>query len=374
MANMVFDNIEGDDNIIPLYSDAEWAYTTGIIYPRMSFFASLGLKCYENNRLIESDSTGNFRTTDYANELINEQILSFLFVFNHQETYIINEDMRAITTLEVGFPTNDRAEYLAVKDAAINAAKGYYTFDAKDENKIYPFKFYNTLELERDKYIELITGNCPPMKRDQANLYQVNISDEWRKISVIMIAIPGEIFAMYLLLDNNVLYRFNYNGVMFQENSIDIEDESTKYYKNPAMQLKIKNTKKKTSQTKAGNYSGKAPSIPTPKVKKNIKESTDTTERELLVKALYAKKLLTKEILSCKDCAYMYEDIMLPYAKDNSFAVIGWNLNKAKNNDLIEFPKCRSAVFNYCSKIFNDINKEYCLNMDDSCFYVEKIN
>ena len=320
---------------------------------------------------------GKYSPSDVIYESNHSEYLKYMTTGS--ESYLYEEYKRIYKNYnykipEVGFPTNDRAEYLAVKDAAINAAKGYYTFDTKDENKIYPFKFYNTLELERDKYIELITGNCPPMKREQANLYQVNISDEWRKISVIMIAIPGEIFAMYLLLDNNVLYRFNYSGVMFQENSTDIEDESTKYYKNPAIQLKIKNTKKKTSQTKAGNYSDKAPSVPTLKVKKNIKESTDTTERELLVKALYAKKLLTKEILSCKDCAYMYEDIMLPYAKDNSFAVIGWNLNKAKNNDLIEFPKCRSAVFNYCSKIFNDINKEYCLNMDDSCFYVEKIN
>lgn len=191
-----------------------------------------------------------------------------------------------------------------------------------------------------------------------------------------MIAIPGEIFAMYLLLDNNVLYRFNYSGVLFQESSIeetDIEDESTKYYKNPAMQLKVKSTKKKTSQTKAGNYSGSAPSVPVPKAKNNIKESAEENN-ELLSKAEYAKKLLTKEIVACKDCAYMYEDIMLPYAKDNSFAIIGWNLNKAKNNDQILFPKCRSAVFNYCSKIFNDINKGYCLNMDDSCFYIEKIN
>ena len=124
MANMVFDNIEGDDNIIPLYSDTEWAYTTGIVYPRMSFFASLGLKCYENNRLIESDSTGNFRTTDYANELINEQILSFLFVFNHQETYIINEDMRAITNLEGGLtlstPGGFGAENIDVAGTPIN--------------------------------------------------------------------------------------------------------------------------------------------------------------------------------------------------------------------------------------------------------------
>lgn len=320
---------------------------------------------------------GKYSPSDVIYESNHSEYLNYMTTGS--ESYLYEEYKRIYKNYnykipEVGFPTNDRDDYLAVKDAAINAAKGYYTFDTKDENKIYPFKFYNTLELERDKYIELITGNCPPMKRDQANLYQINISDEWRKISVIMIAIPGEIFAMYLLLDNNVLYRFNYRGVMFQENYIDIEDESTKYYKNPAMQLKIKNTKKKTSQTKAGNYFGKSPSVPTPKVKKNIKESTDTTERELLAKALYAKKLLTKEIISCKDCAYMYKDIMLPYAKDNSFAVIGWNLNKAKDNDLIEFPKCRRAVFNYCSKIFNDINKEYCLNMDDSCFYVEKIN
>lgn len=276
---------------------------------------------------------------------------------------------------EVGFPTNDRNEYIAVRDAAINAARGYYTLNDKDSDKIYPFKFYTTLEIEKDKYIELINGNCPPMKRDLANLYQINISDEWRKISVIMIAVPGEIFSMYLLLDNNVLYRFNYNGVIFQENSIDtVEDESTKYYKNPAMQLKVKNTKKKTSQIKTGNYSGAATNINTKKINSKIKESTSTIDDDLILKAEYAKKLLIKEIHACKDCAYMYEEIMLPYITDNSFAIIKWNLNKAKNNDLKQFPKCRSAVFNYCSKIFNDINKEYCLNMDDSCFYVEKIN
>lgn len=322
---------------------------------------------------------GKYSPSDVIYESNHSEYLNYMTTGS--ESYLYEEYKRIYKNYnykipEVGFPTNDKAEYLAVKDAAINAAKGYYTFDTKDKNKIYPFKFYNTLELERDKYIELITGNCPPMKREQANLYQVNISDEWRKISVIMIAIPGEIFAMYLLLDNNVLYRFNYSGVLFQESSIeetDIEDESTKYYKNPAMQLKVKSTKKKTSQTKAGNYSGSAPSVPVPKAKNNIKESAEENN-ELLSKAEYAKKLLTKEIVACKDCAYMYEDIMLPYAKDNSFAIIGWNLNKAKNNDQILFPKCRSAVFNYCSKIFNDINKGYCLNMDDSCFYIEKIN
>lgn len=149
-----------------------------------------------------------------------------------------------------------------------------------------------------------------------------------------------------------------------------IEDESTKFYKNPALQLKVKNTKKKTSQTKAGNYSGFDPS---PKNKKTIKESSEV-DKEILKKAEYANKLLSKEIVACKDCAYMYEKIMLPYCKDNSFAIIGWNLNKAKNNDREIFKRCRSAVFSYCSKIFNDINKGYLLNMDDSCFYIEKIN
>lgn len=323
---------------------------------------------------------GKYNPSDIIYESNHSEYINYtrtgseLYLYNEYERIYKNYDYKIP---EVGFPTNSREEYLAVKDAAINAARGYYTFDTKDANRVYPFKFYNILELEKDKYIELISGNCPPMKREQANLYQINIADEWRKVSVILIAIPGEIFSMYLLLDNNVLYRFNYNGAMFQETSIDeidVEDESTKYYKNPAMQLKVKNTKKKTSQIRVGNHSGLAPSVLAPKVYKNVKESADDIDKELLSKAEYAKKLLTKEICACKDCAYMYEDIMLPYVKDNSFAVIGWNVNKAKNNDQKQFPNCRSAVFNYSSKIFNDVNKGYCLNMDDSCFYIEKIN
>ena len=303
------------------------------------------------------------------------------YITTGNESYLYNEYKKLYKGYyykipEVGFPTNDRDEYLAVKDAAINAARKYYKFKIQDTNRPYPFKFYTTLNITQEKYSKLINDNCPPLKRVRANLYHINIQDDWRRISVILVAVPGEIFAMYLLLKHDVLYRFNYKGVLFQESStqyIDMEDESTKYYKNPAMQLKVKSTKKKTSQTKAGNYSGSAPSVPVPKAKNNIKESAEENN-ELLSKAEYAKKLLTKEIVACKDCAYMYEDIMLPYAKDNSFAIIGWNLNKAKNNDQILFPKCRSAVFNYCSKIFNDINKGYCLNMDDSCFYIEKIN
>lgn len=303
------------------------------------------------------------------------------YITTGNESYLYNEYKKLYKGYyykipEVGFPTNDRDEYLAVKDAAINAARKYYKFKIQDTNHPYPFKFYTTLNITQEKYSKLINDNCPPLKRVRANLYHINIQDDWRRISVILVAVPGEIFAMYLLLKHDVLYRFNYKGVLFQESStqdIDMEDESTKYYKNPAMQLKVKSTKKKTSQTKAGNYSGSAPSVPVPKAKNNIKESAEENN-ELLSKAEYAKKLLTKEIVACKDCAYMYEDIMLPYAKDNSFAIIGWNLNKAKNNDQILFPKCRSAVFNYCSKIFNDINKGYCLNMGDSCFYIEKIN
>ncbi len=305
------------------------------------------------------------------------------YVTTGSECYLYDEYKRIYEPYnykipEVGFPTNIRDDYLAVKDAAITAARQYYTFDEKDANREYPFKFFNILSISKEEYIKLISGSCPSYKTTDTNLYHINILENDMRISVILTARPGEIFTMYLLLPNNVLYRFNYSGIMFQEtyylSESNIEDESTKYYKNPAMQLKVKNTKKKTSQTKAGNYSDSAPTISTQKTNSNVKESVEEDNNELLSKAEYAKKLLTKEIVACKDCAYMYEDIMLPYAKDNSFAVIGWDLNKAKNNDQISFPKCKSAVFDYCSKIFNDINKGYCLNMDDSCFYIEKIN
>ena len=119
---------------------------------------------------------------------------------------------------EVGFPTNDD-EYFEVKKAAINAAKKYYKFKPSDANRDYPFKFYNILDIEKERYIKMINDNVPGVRKLQANFYHCNFEDGKRRISVILIATPDHIYAMYLLLPNSVLLRFNYNGVMYQEQS-----------------------------------------------------------------------------------------------------------------------------------------------------------
>ena len=119
---------------------------------------------------------------------------------------------------EVGFPTNDD-EYFEVKKAAVNAAKKYYKFKPSDANRNYPFKFYNILDIEKERYIKMINDNVPGVQKLQANFYHCNFEDGKRRISVILIATPDHIYAMYLLLPNSVLLRFNYNGVMYQEQS-----------------------------------------------------------------------------------------------------------------------------------------------------------
>lgn len=119
---------------------------------------------------------------------------------------------------EVGFPTNDD-EYFEVKKAAIDAAKKYYKFKPSDANRDYPFKFYNILDIEKERYIKMINDNVPGVRKLQANFYHCNFEDGKRRISVILIATPDHIYAMYLLLPNSVLLRFNYNGVMYQEQS-----------------------------------------------------------------------------------------------------------------------------------------------------------
>ena len=119
---------------------------------------------------------------------------------------------------EVGFPTNDD-EYFEVKKAAVNAAKKYYKFKPSDANRDYPFKFYNILDIEKERYIKMINDNVPGVQKLQANFYHCNFEDGKRRISIILIATPDHIYAMYLLLPNSVLLRFNYNGVMFQEQS-----------------------------------------------------------------------------------------------------------------------------------------------------------
>ena len=365
---------------------------------------------------------------------------------------------------EVGFPTGSNTEYNEVIDAAKIAASEYYKFNIKDSSRNYPFKFFNILNISKEKYIDLINSSVPMNKRFRANLYHVNIRDDNKKISIILVAIPGTIYAMYLLLPNDVLYRFDYRGITYQESAnfthedykesaimaqrklsqlhdkhsmmnihpTDIElkngrwvfaeytiesvidkdnvkrfsefinkimessiydgcielpdnlkisgelsiseksiydtttNEVVKYYKNPAKQLQIKTSKKRNDKIKTGNYTGSGTiSIPTPQ-QKPVKESTMDIEKA----AEDARKLLTKEILACKDCAYMYNDIMLPYKDDNSYAIVGWKMNKLKPGD--DFDGCKSAVFNYCSKIYNQTHKEYCMDCDDNCFYIYK--
>ena len=122
---------------------------------------------------------------------------------------------------EVGFPTNERDEYLAVEAAAKKAARKYYTFKPADANRNYPFKFYNILNIDKNRYMSLINGNVPGIKRLDANLYHVNIKDKNKKISIILVARPGEIFAMYLLITEDALLRFNYKGIMYQESTIN---------------------------------------------------------------------------------------------------------------------------------------------------------
>ena len=119
---------------------------------------------------------------------------------------------------EVGFPTNDD-EYFEVKKAAVNASKKYYKFKPSDANRDYPFKFYNILDIEKERYIKMINDNVPGVQKLQANFYHCNFEDGKRRISIILIATPDHIYAMYLLLPNSVLLRFNYNGVMYQEQS-----------------------------------------------------------------------------------------------------------------------------------------------------------
>lgn len=362
----------------------------------------------------------------------------------------------------VGFPTNNRTEYLEVVDAAKVAASSYYKFKIEDANREYPFKFFNVLDISREEYMKLINGNVPINKRFNANLYHINIRDENKRISVILLAVPGTIYSMYLLLPNNVLYKFNYEGIMYQEaaycredyketailasnklkqlheinkmmniHCMDIEldssgwvfaeytitndedednvvrfsnfinkiiessiyegcieqpekyksygilsiseksiydmtSEAVKFYKNPAKQLKVKNSKKRNDKARTGNYSGTQKSIPKPK-KKPVKESTAGVEKA----ADDARKLLTKEIFACKDCAYVYKDIMLPYGH-TAYAIIGWDLNKLKAQDKQSFPQCKDAVFSYCRKIYNDTHPEYTLDLDENCFYIKK--
>ena len=65
----------------------------------------------------------------------------------------------------------------------------------------------------------------------------------------------GAIGKIRLLLDEKIVD---------ESNKEEVEEKGLKSYKNPSMQLRIKNTKKKNDQIKKGNYVDMAPSLPKP--------------------------------------------------------------------------------------------------------------
>ena len=414
----------------------------------------INLKDMKSNSILESQQDDAIKYLITGSEYYLEKEYEKMYKSYHYKVPV------------VGFPTNNRSEYLEVIDAAKIAANSYYKFKIEDSNREYPFKFFNVLDISKEYYMKLINENVPINKRYNANLYHINIRDDNKRISIILLAIPGNIYAMYLLLPNNVLYKFNYGGIVYQEaaycsedykqsailaesklkqlhrmnymmnihcrdielhdgkwvfaeytidndtdkdnvirftnfiNKIietsiyegciepptkykscgllsiseksiyDTEIEEVKFYKNPSMQLIIKNSKKKNDKVKVGNYSNTKSDIQ--KFSTTKKSINEQNESDMEKAAEDAKRLLTREIFNCKDCAYVYKNIMIPYVKDNSYAIIGWDLNKLKSIDISNFPQCRDAVFNYCRKIYNDTHPNYILNFDDSCFYIQK--
>ena len=155
----------------------------------------------------------------YVNYLISG---SELFLEDYYKRYYSTQYYKIP---EVGYPDNNTDEYNAMKEAAIKAANKYYKFRPSDANKNYPFKFFNLLEISKNEYMSLINNNVSLSHRFKANIYQCNFTDKKKRISVILVAEPGYIYAMYLLLPNNVLYKFNYDGLLYQESSVVSESK-----------------------------------------------------------------------------------------------------------------------------------------------------
>lgn len=172
------------------------------------------LKDIRNNKYDKGDVLYESVEGDFRKYLTtgSEYFLCNYYEFNYKGS--------ACKVPEVGFPDSSRADYLSMKTAAITAANNYYKFKPSDANRDYPFKFYTYLTLSPDEINKLIAKNVPLTKRFTANLYQCNFEDKKKRISVVLVASPGTIYTMYLLLQNNTLYRFDYNGSTYQESTI----------------------------------------------------------------------------------------------------------------------------------------------------------
>ena len=141
-----------------------------------------------------------------------------------EDTYSVMYRENYYKIPETGYPCSNK-EAKEIEEAAKKAAESYYKFKPSDANRGYPFKFFNVLNISKDKYMKLINGNIPLSKRAFANLYHVNIKDNKKKISIILVATKQQVYSTYLLInggisENSTLLKFNYEGIMYQEQTV----------------------------------------------------------------------------------------------------------------------------------------------------------
>lgn len=167
-------------------------------------------------------------------------------------------------------------------------------------------------------------------------------------------------------------YPKSFGLLILYGNNCPLDETKILHYKNPDGALKNKITRKKNSNIRSGKRAN-AHISPSPKKGKPKKEEVEDLEEivdDISEIAEDAKRILYKEISSYQN---IYQEVMLPYAISESYAIIDWNLQNIQEQDRIRFLKNKSSIYEYCSKIFNDTHSLYKMGMDEHCIYIQKI-
>ena len=162
--------------------------------------------------------------------------------------------------------------------------------------------------------------------------------------------------------------------------------ESTKFFKDPKLALKRRLAIKRNNNVRLGDYSdatkaaptpqAQTVSVPSPGVSKSSAPSNNEEAEKIPdnVKAT-ANRLLCKEIASYPKYSGQYFNMDYPLSNRNGHAIVGWKMTGINYNDFNEFNKSRDSIYEYCSKIFKDMNPNYEMNIDrkTNCIYISEI-
>lgn len=93
-----------------------------------------------------------------------------------------------------------------LEDIIFEKSESLYTFNIKDSNRNYPFKFFNLLQIPETKLVSLVSKDVSKITdRVSIKIYQYNFSRKNKRISTLLITTKNKVYSVYIIYNDGQL-------------------------------------------------------------------------------------------------------------------------------------------------------------------------